>query len=91
MKKPRFQVPADVLDSMAANLPDLAQTMIDAFTPAAKTAIQKTKLEDLTDEEKAAICYFAGAPWHLNQENKVTFGPCGIARINDRWHVFIGS
>ena len=57
-----------------------------------RTANEKETEEVLSDDEKSALFYFARVPFSAAIEGlsfKMKFNPCGLARIDGKWHVFM--
>ncbi len=55
-------------------------------------ARQKDRVEDLTPDEGAAICYFAGVPYQYDKsEGKMLmkFAPCGLVREGGGWRAIV--
>jgi len=51
----------------------------------AESAIHKENVTDLTPNEAAAICFFAGLPYTFNESGNITFQSVGLTKRDGKW------
>ena len=68
----------------------LGDFIAERFWGDLQSSRQKDRVEDLTPEETAAICYFACVPYRFDlKESKIIFAPCGIIKRDGIWTAIV--
>lgn len=62
--------------------------MVRQLEAALATAKDKEYLVDLTKDESAAICFFAGVGYVVTLEG-LTFEPCSLAKRDGKWTAYV--
>lgn len=69
----------------------LTRALIERLHPFLQTAQTKETVEDLTDKEMCAICFFSGLPYEYDHiSGRLTFHQCGLRRTEGKWHACMG-
>jgi len=65
---------------------ELTEIIIAKFRDAASTAVSKERVEDLTEDERAALLVFGGAPYEFDPiTGRMRVGPHALVRSNGKW------
>lgn len=84
----------EILNDLHKKQQEFSDKLHSKLKALAMSALEREHDNELTNEQKSALCFFAGVRSNsttVNGNFRIEYPPCGFQKLNGRWIVFTQS